>query len=618
MKESKEKIKARMIRNASRLWGFTETESESSFDPMVGMIMGALSNELEIVSEDIQSTESRIVEKLIQLVTPEPITGPFPAHAVLRAVPVQPIFEIRQDYQFYLYQKFRSAEDPGKKEEKSVFFTPTGQFRLFNGSVRHLACGNKLFEFRKEGYKEVIAEAERGRGLPLTSFWLGIDLNEEVETLDGMRLYFEMRNDQHAASFLQSLPRGKWLLNGQPVSAASGYGNGQGRFRNELEDVIRQEVEVTAKIIHHVNHFYERRFITLETGDRTANQLAVRERYPQAILDSFRTDEIEAGPRNLFWLEIRHNQPLPQEIADELHCSLNCFPVINRQLVEFTVSSRDAINVIPLETEDSFLDMRNVSNTSGKAYVMKAFSGIGKMEKGSYILRQGGIARFDSRNAREMINYLLELLRDESAAFSVLGTDMISSNLRELNQGIARLEQRLQDSQMIRENLSYLMLKADQEDDLVFVEFWSTKGSAANKVKAGTKLMVYEGSDIRPDSIVLVTPTLGGRDKMDTEERLNAYRRALLSRSRVVTPEDVKVLCYEHFGKAVEKVEVTRGVTKGNASTTGFVRTIDVHITLSKRVTPFSKEELVFLEQDLQVKLREQSSNILPFRIFLD
>jgi hypothetical protein len=216
-----------------------------------------------------------------------------------------------------------------------------------------------------------------------------------------------------------------------------------------------------------------------------------------------------------------------------------------------------------------------------------------------------------------MINYLLELLRDESAAFSLLGTEMISSNLRELNQGIARLEQRLQDSNIVRENLSYLMLKAEPQDDMVFVEFWSTKAAAANNIKSGTKLTVYEGSDIKNDSLILVTSTLGGRDKMETEDRLNAYRRTLLSRGRVVTAEDVKVLCYDHFGKAIDKVEVSRGVMKGETVTTGFLRSIDIHIVLSKRITPFTEEELKFMIDDLNIKLREQSANILTYRVFV-
>ena len=152
---------------------------------------------------------------------------------------------------------------------------------------------------------------------------------------------------------------------------------------------------------------------------------------------------------------------------------------------------------------------------------------------------------------------------------------------------------------------------------MIFVEFWSTKATGANKIKPGQKLTVYEGSDIKSDSVVLMTPTIGGRDKLDTGDRLNAYRRTLLSRGRVVTAEDVKVLCYEHFGKSVDQVEVSRGIMKGEAVNTGFVRTIDIHISLSKRMTPFTAEEMKFLVDDLNIKLKEQSMNNMPYRIFV-
>jgi hypothetical protein len=617
MRESKEKIKARMIKNASRVWGYSDTEAESSFDPLVSMILGALSQELDLISDDIHNSESRIVEKLIQLVTPEPVTGPFPAHAVLHADPVLPHFEIPSDYQFYTYKKFRSLTDSNKTEERSVFFSPTGAFRLVKGRVLYLAQGQRLFEFQEEGFKEVCADAFRGKELEPATFWLGLDLSDEIETLDGLRIFFDVRSEHQRSPFYQALLHGKWFINGIPVRPSAGFGNQPDRFRNDLDDFISQEVDITAKVTHHVNRYYRDQFITLDTGKADTEGFLAAADYPDTINQVFPVRELGRTPRKLFWIEIQQSHNFSSDIFDELHCSLNCFPVVNRQLNDFTFSSRENVNIIPLETDDTFLDVKSVTNSEGKSYTIKSFSSLKSIQKGSYILRQGGIARFDSRDAREMIHYLLELLRDESAAFTVLGTDMISSNLRELNQGIARLEQRLADSNIARENLTYLMLKAEPQDDMVFVEFWSTQASGANKIKAGTRLSVYEGSDIKGDSVFLMTPSQGGRDKLDTEERLNAYRRTLLSRGRVVTPEDVKALCYEHFGKSVDQIEVVRGVMKGDSPTLGFVRTIDVNITLSRRITPFTDEELRFLVDDLRIKLKEQSNQTLPFRIFV-
>jgi len=104
---------------------------------------------------------------------------------------------------------------------------------------------------------------------------------------------------------------------------------------------------------------------------------------------------------------------------------------------------------------------------------------------------------------------------------------------------------------------------------------------------------------------------------MDTDERLNVYRKALLSKGRVVTKEDVKALCYEHFGKMLEDVDVKKGIKKDDAITSGYQRTMDVFIKLSKRESRLSDDEMSFLIEDLKIKLEEQSANLIPYRVII-
>jgi hypothetical protein len=262
--------------------------------------------------------------------------------------------------------------------------------------------------------------------------------------------------------------------------------------------------------------------------------------------------------------------------------------------------------------------MKRVTSSNGKSFSIKSFSGINKVKNGTYIIRHGGVGRFDSRNAAEIVSYLLELLRDESAAFSIIGADMISSELKELNQTITRLEQRLDQNNVIKKDISYLLLKAHPNDDTLFVEFWTTNGGFANKIKSGEKLFAYDGSDLWPDSLITVTTTIGGRESLNSEERVNAYRKALLSHGRIVTTEDIKALCVEHFGKFLKFVEVKKGLKTGKSTNSGFIQTLDIFITLTKQCDEFDEDELQFLKKDLLIKLEEQSSSVLPFRCFLN
>jgi hypothetical protein len=618
MKESKEKIKSRMIKNASRLWGYQDTQPESAFDPFVGMIIGSLAGELEKVSDEIAATESRVVERLVELLTPEPITGPYPAHTLVRAIPTQPYFTIDSNHQFYAYKKKSLPGNHSKAEEKSVFFTPTGSYKLFRGKVRYLATGKKLFEIQEEQYKEVYAVSQSTTSLPSSTLWIGLELDDELESIKGLSLCFDIKDEAYEEAFYHALTRSKWFINGFSVQMVHGFNIGTETARIGLDTMINMEMNVSAKICNHVNNFYQKRFITLSNGADVMEQLSWHEKFPPEFRDTFKQEELVNLQPNIYWVKVKLSDAFPAETLEDASCSINCFPAINRQLNEFTQTSREFINIIPLQTEDTFLDIKSVTNIEGKTYMLKSLSNVKGMEKGSYILRHGGVGRFDKRNAMEILNYLLELLRDESAAFSVLGTDMISSNLRELNQMIARLEQRLQDSNIEKEDTSYITLRAHPEDETVFIEFWSTQGVFANNVKASSKLHVYEGSDIEQDSVVLITPTVGGRERLNTQERLNAYRRTLLSHGRIVTAEDIKALCYDHFGNGIEKVEVKKGFMKSKEANKGFVRTIDIYLTPTRALTALDDNELKFLKDDLLIKLEEQSANILPYRCFIN
>jgi hypothetical protein len=615
MKESKEKIKSRMIKNASRLWGYHDTETESSFDPLVGLLIGALAAELEKISGEIHNSESRVVEKLVELLTPESVVGTHPSHGILCAQPNQPAFEIQPAAQFYLTRKVKNALDSNRTEQQNTFFTPAGSYKLFNGKVRYIATERTLFEIDKEGYKEAISESFVLLGREFNKVWIGLEFDGETESFEGLSLFFDLRSELYEETFYQSLPRAKWFLNDKPVEFTTGFS--ENNTRKKIDEAFSSlDWDTSSKVCNHVNQFYSKNFMTL-AGDPPVKDFLINANYPPSLLYSFNKDALDAIKTRCVWIRLDFFQPLPMEVIENIFCSLNCFPVINRQLHKFTYSARDQVTIIPLKADNAFFDMASVSSSGGVKYSQKAFSRVKEIERGSYVLRQGGVGRFDSRNAVEILNYLLELLRDENAAFSILGADMVYSNLREMNQIIARIEQRLSDSSAQKENIFYIMLRSIRNEETVFIEFWSTDGSQANNIKPGTPMNIYSGSDLKKESVRFLTVTSGGRDRMDTEDRINSYRKALLSKGRVVSAEDIKAFCFEHFGKNLEKVEVTKGIATGTTADTGFMRTIDIHLHLSKKAAQLSEEELKFLKEDLKIKLEESSMNILPYRIFL-
>lgn len=604
-----------MIKNASRIWGFHDTQSESSFDPVVGLILGALASELAKVSIDIHTVEARLLERLVELLTPEPITGPFPAHAIARAKSIDPVFEITPNYQFYINKRYLK---PGEfsAQEKSVFFTPAGKYKLFNGDLRYFIAGSKLFRYDGELEKEMIAIGRSTASLQPSEFWIGIEMDENVEFIDGLSIYFDLRNEAFEEAFYDSLNKAKWSLNYKEVKFYQGMGNNTYNPEN-LKDLLLQELEITCKVNSHINRFYKNKFQSL-LNKKISTKKSGEYLFPEEFNRVFSPEDLDKIEGNITWIKVEFPQIMPVEVFDDLFCSINCFPVLNRHLNEFTQSSRDFINIIPILTDEVFFSMKRVSNSEGKLFSEKSFSGIGDIDEGSFIVRSGGVGRFDSRNAAEMVSYLLELLRDESAAFSIIGTDMITSDLKELKQTLTRLEQRLEQSNVVKKDLPYLLLKAHPHNDTLFIEYWTTNGKFGNKIKGGENLFVYDGSGLWPDGVKMVSNSVGGRENMDSEERINAYRKALLSHGRVVTKEDIKALCYEHMGKLLEKVEVKKGLQTGQSTDNGFSPTHDIILTLKNLPEEIDESEINHLKKDLLIKLEEQSVSVLPFRCFIN
>ena len=73
-----ERIRSRMLKNAARIWGVESEDIESSFDPLVTMMIEACAAELNKINGEILSSQTRILNRLARILSPEALTGPHP------------------------------------------------------------------------------------------------------------------------------------------------------------------------------------------------------------------------------------------------------------------------------------------------------------------------------------------------------------------------------------------------------------------------------------------------------------------------------------------------------------------------------------------------------------
>ena len=313
------------------------------------------------------------------------------------------------------------------------------------------------------------------------------------------------------------------------------------------------------------------------------------------------------------------------DVLDDLTISINCFPVVNRHLNDITYRLQQFFNIIPLLSQEQFFSVEKIESTSNEAkgdkeYKYYSFDLFDNSKKGTYTIRSGDLERFDSRNAMEYINYLVELLRDESRSFSALGQDFISSAIKSLNQSISQIEQKIKQSGVIVENTpAYLLINPIADSDTIFIRFWTSNGEQGNFVRGGSQLEMYEGSQFKKEGLALMTTTTGGANKLKNTETLAAYKSVLTSRGRIMTQEDIKSFCdYFLYGKAdVKSLEVTKGVGIGTGPLQGLIPTVDININALKK-DQLEAEEWDALKHELLVNLEEQSAVNLNYRVFVN
>ena len=214
-----------------------------------------------------------------------------------------------------------------------------------------------------------------------------------------------------------------------------------------------------------------------------------------------------------------------------------------------------------------------------------------------------------------MIGYLLELLRNESAAFAAYGYDFIATTLKEMNQKISLMEQKTRGyTANTAEVPDYIIVKPFEDKDMMYAEYWTTAAAIANNLRAGTKLQQAKGMSVKGESISLLTTTIGGKNRLRPEERLNAFRYSMMTRNRIITKEDIRNFCFYELKGRIQMVSVERGFEIAALPREAFRRTIDVLLTPVESDTLDNKEWQVLCEQ-LQSKLQTRSAVTNYYRV---
>lgn len=605
-----ENIRSRMIKNAARIWGTESEDIESTFDPLVTMLIEACSFELSKINNEIHDSQSRILEQLAQVLSPDVFTGARPSYAIAHARASEVENILRKDVQFYAQQKFITQDQ--KEVSKDIYFSPCRNVIVFDTAIRYMAVGKSLYEYKSPTTKQLL-EGRANDSLEPFNVWIAIETNSHTKSFNDFVFYFDWKNDPEKKNYLELLPLVKWHFENEEITVVSGI-HQEGTIVKSKKS-ISEQYDVSLKTEKYVNNVFERNFFTIHANNENDIQVN-NKKFPSEFEDVFPSNMLEKIDGDFLWVNLVFPGAMKLVALEDLFISLNSFPVINRRLNKITYQLRSSLNIVPLTSEETFFDLVQVQNSDGAIFQSNPLESGFKNEAGFYTLRYGGIERFDKRSASEFLQTTIDLLRDESASFSSMGNEFINTYINQINQSITLIENRLNTRGEFIKPSHFVIINPLKQNENVFIDFWSTNGTEGNTVKAGAKLNLSSGGEVKSSSLMLLTSSNGGKRALNENEKISAFRRSILTHDRIVSQEDIVTFCYHELGNLITSVEVKKAWEMSNLPNQGFIRIVEVHIT-PKSTQKISSEEWTNLANELHVKIEEASNKLIPLKIVM-
>jgi hypothetical protein len=197
--------------------------------------------------------------------------------------------------------------------------------------------------------------------------------------------------------------------------------------------------------------------------------------------------------------------------------------------------------------------------------------------------------------------------------FAALGPSKLDTDLNLIREAVQRLEEyRPKDNAP----LTYLTVRTPEKEGLLQVSYFTTRADQANRIPLGAKMHRTPGAAFKADGSMLLTSTLGGRKPLTQEEQLPAFKKALISRDRIVTSEDIRNFCFAELGDKIRQVEIRKGVRVGDTKPQGLKRTIDVCLVPAPGPA-LPAEQWAEITHRLASRLRSHSNDLIEYRVLL-
>lgn len=599
---NKEQVLNRMRQFAANLSGINHTDL---LDPVINLFLESFSEEIYKIAGEINNVEDRILNKLLSILVPTIETIAKPAHCIIHASPQNESADVTT----------QSCFNPSDGKQNLSFY-PVCNTKVYNARIAYFIHRESIYTIERDLSKTLYFRSHKKEASNENCFWIGLDLDENIKSIFGLSFYFDFHGIIDKEKYLNLLSYTTWSIKGENLSMNKGVFSQDESFENDILRLFAN-FDLSYKINQSVREHYNGHFFSVGEDAFIQDN---KESFPKELTPYFPENLSDSMDKAMVWIKVVCPQEITPEMIDLLQLGINAFPVINKKLISKIVGIKDAVPIVPLDTEnrESFISIHKVTDSSGKKYYDFLIKDTSTESYGVYALRRGGIEHYNNRDAREYLINVIHYLNQEIISFSK-DRDNIKNDLKRIesriNRLIKRLSKNITDDKYNYEIKNYLLLDSEKEGEVFFIDYWITNGARANDIKSGTVFQNLSDLALIPSSIYSFNRTVGGKYTPQVSEKYAIYKRSLMSHSLLVTNEDIYDFCMEKFKESVKDVRVSRGFISSNNSELGFIETTDVYLTPIDSMTDYLSEVngVNYLNA-----LKEKSPATFNYRIFID
>lgn len=594
-----------MIRDIMLAWDMDKSEN---FDPFIGLIIEALSSEIYTLTDNVTNIEVRLLDKLAKVLTPAFQTTAQPAHAILLAQPLEPKHILTKEQPVYyddtVFNKLNKVSN--------VIFSPVCDTAVFNGQVAYLIYNGAFYSVNEKAEKSILEKIPREH--TLNNAWIGLVIDKNIDSLKGLSFYIDFPHLRNRNEYLNLLRFTNWRIDNQLVKTKQGLDTGMTKSDKSLAETLN-EYDTMSIIDKTIYSLYYKRFVSIEEDCIYIPSIYPPELEPVVAQSEIMQDQLS---QPLLWVQVSFPQTFISSVLDDMTICINAVPIAQKALKSKNQALIEHINIIRLNVNENehFLSVHSVTDSHFKPYREFLSDSSPDSGTGTYAIRHGGCERFDSRDAKDYLYRLQDLLMEERAMFTSESKSKMTDITEQLLILINRMEEAADMMEESREVPHYLIIDLQDSKESVKTEYWITNGTIGNGIMAGTPLIPFPQTPLNMKYTVLLTDSSGGKKPPTQEEKIWHYKKAILSGERIVTNEDIKCFCQAEYPGIFEDIEIRRGTAISKRPQDGLIRTTDVHLIVASQFTNEIKEEnLIWV---LEEKLKDKSPESYNYRIIIE